>query len=461
MTAVVVGAGFSGVTAARELIRAGWEVVLIDPGAQPGRGLAYSTTVPWHLLNSPVAAMSVDPGDPAHFERWCVARDSKIKDSDFVPRTWYGEYLSEALRAADELAPGALTIHRGRVCRIFEASSGALAVLLADDVVIMAEKVILAVGNPPPAQNFPVSQAAAAHPGYVADPWQPAALSDLPEGPVLLIGTGLTAVDVALSLTNSPAGVSGAEKPSITAISRHGLLPLAHAPHPKIPLAMPSSPTLAGMLREVRALTGRLDWRSVVDGLRPHWDGLWQRLSTAGQQRFLRHVARYWEVHRHRMAPSIAGAVDALRADGTLSVRRAEVCGLTVADDGRLRAVFRADSGIETGEFAAIVNCTGPGQLAKERLIRTLIADGLAAPGTHGMGLNVDENGALIGRSARPGKIYTLGLPRRGVLWETTAAPEIRAQAAALALHLAPPAGAKKRAGLTESPRGRAHLSPK
>jgi len=46
-----------------------------------------------------------------------------------------------------------------------------------------------------------------------------------------------------------------------------------------------------------------------MDGLRPHWDMLWRRLPEHEQRRFLQHVARYWEVHRHRMAPQVAATV--------------------------------------------------------------------------------------------------------------------------------------------------------
>jgi uncharacterized NAD(P)/FAD-binding protein YdhS len=466
MTAVVVGAGFSGVIAARELVRAGWQVVLIDPGARPGRGLAYGTTAPWHLLNSPASAMSIDPDDPGHFARW-----AGVDPGAFVPRSRYGDYLSEALRSVDGL--GSLTVHRGRVARIFEASGGGLTVLLADDVVIPAAKVVLAVGNQAPAQPFPVSPGVS---GYVRDPWAADALSDLPEGPVLLVGTGLTAVDVALSLAANG-------HTDITAVSRHGLLPQSHAgstpsasfpvaasphtaiapppvnafptvaphsalPHAALPLptggpldgrglsAAPSggrvteqTVTLAGVMREIRVAAAKTgDWRSVMDGLRPHWNELWQRLSPADQQRFLRHVARYWEVHRHRMAPAVASSLN-----GVLNVQKAEVCGIT--EDG---VIMRRTGGIETRRYSVVVNCTGPGPVTTHPLVRALIADGLAQPGPYGLGLATDEHGALAGRSPRRGQIYTLGPARRGVLWETTAVPEIRAQARALATHLLP-----------------------
>ncbi|GIH11573.1 hypothetical protein Rhe02_96400 [Rhizocola hellebori] len=427
--AVVIGAGFSGVLAARELLRTGWSVVLVDPGARPGRGLAYGTNVPWHLLNSPVSAMSIDPDDPDHFLRWCRHRDGSVVGSDFVARGWYGDYLTEALRDADRIAPGELVVHRGRVVRIFEGSSQTLAVLLADDVVVNADRVVLAVGNARPDERFPISEAARASAAYVRDPWAPGALDELPEGPALLVGTGLTAVDVALTLSRT-----GRHR-RITAVSRHGLLPQRHAPAQKITLEAPAGASLAVLLRAIRAKVSEVgDWRAVMDALRPHWNELWRELPEADQRRFLRHLARHWEVHRHRMAPPIAAAIDTLRAEGVLEIGAAEICGIAAESGGGLRATLHT---AQTAHYAAVVNCTGPGRLVEaDPLVRSLIADGLAQRGPHGLGLAVDEHGALIGRSPRPPAIYTLGAPRRGHLWETTAAPEIRAQARALADHL-------------------------
>jgi uncharacterized NAD(P)/FAD-binding protein YdhS len=256
---------------------------------------------------------------------------------------------------------------------------------------------------------------------------------------------------VALTLANRTG-----RTPSLTAVSRHGLLPRAHRPAGQQPAAVgPLDPdllstgSLAQLTRSLRLLAERVgDWRAVMDALRPHWDQLWQRLSAADQQRFLRHLARYWEVHRHRMAPPVAAAIDGLRRDGVLRVRSAELCGLSPTDSGELRAVLRnrgheAVEAVTTHEFAAVINCTGPGRLVdSDPLVRSLIADGLARCGPYRLGLDVDEHGAALGRDGLAGRglrspaLYVVGPPRRGRLWETTAAPEIRAQARALATHL-------------------------
>lgn len=471
--AVVVGGGFSGVIAARELLRGEWSVIMVDPGLSPGRGLAYGTSEPWHLLNSPVASMSADPDRPTDFLDWCRRTDHRlggapVQPTDFVPRAWYGDYLTETLRATESVLwgsgpvrdgepddwppdaePGGLTIHRGRVSRIFEASGPGLTVLLDDGVVIPADKVVLALGHATPSLPVRLPAEVRTHPGYVADPWRPGALDRVQDGPVLLVGTGLTAVDVALTLANR--AVAAVE---LTAVSRHGLLPQPHrpageppAPVRSIELDLLSAGSLAALTRSVRLLAQRVgDWRAVMDALRPHWDRLWQGLSEPDQRRFLRHLARYWEVHRHRMAPPVAAAIERLRLDGALRVRSAELCGVSVAESGGLRVVLRHRGGtaaVTENDFAAVINCTGPGRLVdSDPLVRSLIADGLARCGPYNLGLDVDEHGAALGRDGRAGRgdrapaLYVLGPPRRGRLWETAAAPEIRTQARALATHL-------------------------
>jgi uncharacterized NAD(P)/FAD-binding protein YdhS len=380
----VVGGGLSGVLAARELLAyPDHEVVLVDPSARPGRGLAYGTAKPWHLLNSPAGAMSADPDRPDDFTRWCQARDPSVQPTGFMPRSWYGDYLTEVLRETDRSSEGRLTIYRARVERIFEGER--FAVLTSDGVVIPADQVVLALGN-------------ARKQSDGIDPWEPGALEGLPPGPVYLKGTGLTAVDVALTLARLG-------RREIIAYSRHGLLPRRHQPTTPRPMRLTGD--LSQMIRQLRSQT---DWRAAFDALRPAWDELWQGLDQAQQESFLRHVARYWEVHRHRMAPAVADEIDALLDSGTLKVHKAGV------------------------PVKGFVDCTGPGQAVDDPLVRTLAADGLVRPGPHGIGLDVTAQGALIRASGRPHRaLWTIGPMRRGVLWETTAAPEIRAQARVLA----------------------------
>jgi uncharacterized NAD(P)/FAD-binding protein YdhS len=304
---------------------------------------------------------------------------------------------------------------------------------MMDGATIRADHTILAVGNPAAEQPAAVPN----HPGYVADPWRAGALDGVPaDAPVLLLGTGLTSVDVALSLT-----AAGRRSAPITAVSRRGLLPLSHtrtAAPPVLP-ALDGCRTLRDVVRAVRVSARNAgDWRSAVDGLRPRLDQLWAAFTHVEQEAFLRHLARPWECHRHRMAPDVAARIGALRAAGMLEVRPGGVRSIRPEPHGGL--LVELEPAVE--RFAAVVNCAGPGRLpgAAPAVVRELLDAGLARSGPHGLGLDVDPAGRLIaaGGSVQP-RLWVVGPLRRGALWETTAVPEIRVQARRLAADLSEP----------------------
>ncbi|GAB1641968.1 FAD/NAD(P)-binding protein [Krasilnikovia sp. MM14-A1259] len=458
-TVVVIGGGCAGVLAAREVLRSGDDnVVLSEPG-ELGGGIAYGAAQPWHLLNSRAGAMSADPDDPDHFVGWARRRGLDADPDAFLGRREYGRYLRDALDAAVAAHPGRLAVRRAPVRSLYPGSTG-VAVCLADGAIVFADHVVLAVGGPAGTRPPGLPVRLAAHPAYVSDPWRRGALAAIPRGaPVLLIGTGLTAVDVALTLT-----ADGGDRP-LVAVSRRGQLPLNHTAHatpPAVP-ALAGCRTLRDVVRAVRACAGQAgEWRAVVDGVRPHLDRLWSALTPGEQDAFLRHLARPWECHRHRMPPPVAERIAALRAAGALEIRAGGLDGLAPAPGGALdasliatpaelmptpaRAAPAPGGGIMAGadvrvrRFAAVVNCAGPGRLpaAAGPLVGALLRAGFARVGPHGLGLDVDAAGRVVARdgTVHP-RLWLLGPLRRGAQWETTAVPEIRAQARALARDLA------------------------
>ena len=252
---------------------------------------------------------------------------------------------------------------------------------------------------------------------------------------VLVVGTGLTAVDVLVSLRT--AGHSG----SILAVSRTGLLPRPHSQWPE-PAAAPcvapgdeAATTVRRLLRAVRsAAEAADDWRPVVDGLRPVTIDLWRSLPLSERERFVRHLARWWEVHRHRMAPQIAELVSDLVAEGSLEVTPARV--REISPGHRSVRVRMAHGGRErTLEVGAVVLCTGPRQdPTGQPLLNQLIRAGAARPGPLELGLDVSPQGRLRDRFGRPqARLWGLGTVRRGVEWECSAVPELRQQSTILA----------------------------
>ncbi len=409
-TVAVVGGGCAGVLATRELLRGSDDqVVLIEPGT-PGGGLAYGSARPWHLLNSRAGAMSADPDDLGHFTRW-----AGCTPDEFRPRQEYGRYLTEVFAAT---ATDRLTVRRARATGLTDSG-----VTLADGGIVRADDVVIATGNPAAAQPA----ARPDHPDYLADPWLPGALETIgSDVPVLLIGAGLTAVDVALTLT-----ADGDRNAPITLVSRRGQLPLTHTESAALPTAtlLDDCATLRDVVRAVRAEAARAgDWRAVVDGLRPYLDRLWVALTPDEQDAFLRHLARPWECHRHRMAPSVGVEIARLRAEGRLEVRSGGVRSMTAPRAGGL--LVELEAGVQW--FGAVVNCAGAGRLpaAAGSFVGSLLDAGQARVGPHGLGLDIDAAGRLIGADGRvqPDR-WLIGPLRRGARWETTAVPEIRAQA--------------------------------
>jgi uncharacterized NAD(P)/FAD-binding protein YdhS len=420
-TTFVIGGGCSGTLAAIHLLRStGNRVVLAEPGPLGG-GLAYGNTDRRHLLNSRAGAMSVTDDDPGDFVAWCRRRDPSMDGDSFAPRAWYGDYLRDRLAAGAARNPGRLEVHCGRIAELRLARGARPVACAADGREFAADAAVLAVGHAAPVDP-PWAGGLRGSPRYVSDPWAGAEVPT--DGPVLLIGTGLTAIDVALGL---------AGRADVVAVSRRGLLPQSHVDGACAPTAAPAlaGERIAPLMRRMRvAAAAGPDWRAAVDAVRPGTDDIWRSLPPASRDRFLRHAARWWDVHRHRMAPPIAAEVARLTGSGRLRVSAARVeraaagpRGVSVTMDGR------------TCRFAAVVNCTGPGSPLRHPLVAGLIADGAARSGPHGLGLDTDEAGRLTDRAGRPWPgIHVVGPARRGRLWETTAVPEIRAQAERLAL---------------------------
>jgi uncharacterized NAD(P)/FAD-binding protein YdhS len=427
----IVGAGASGTLAAVHLLRAGGaRVTLIDPAGH-GLGLAYSTREAHHLLNVPACSMSGLDGEGDDLLEWCRGRGLPAAPEDYLPRQLYGVYLQQLLmRFADR---GRLRLLRARVEDLHEEPrTDNVRLTLSGGRSLSADAAILALGNPSPAPLGWVPAECA--PMLVSDPWAPAAMRRIAAaGQVAILGSGLTAVDVALSVT------AANPQARVTAVSRNGWLPRTQLPGPPpSPRALYLRPghsldyILSVLAGEIAARPAA--WREVVDGLRPHTAELWQGLGDAERARFERELRTWWEVHRHRIAPPVADRIDGLLADGRLEVRSRGVRALRRGPGGGVR-VELGDGGQLDADV--LVNATGPSRdlgASSNSLIRRMLAGGRIRPDELGIGFATSPEGALVDRRGGVSRrCFTLGPPRRGELLESTAIPEIRAQAARLA----------------------------
>jgi uncharacterized NAD(P)/FAD-binding protein YdhS len=433
---VVIGAGFSGVAMAAALVRRANapRVTLIERGSF-GPGLAYSTRETAHLLNVRAANMSAYADKPNDFANWLRAKTSADATA-FAPRGRFGAYVRDVLARTQRRAlfGGGLRRAPGEVvaCR---AGSGWWQLSLASGKTIEANGVVLALGNQPALQPVVFADAGI----DPLDPWDAKALKRIRRGDVLLIGAGLTMIDVALSLAARP------RTQTIYAISRRGLAPRMQldAPPPSLPTPLQLPHNLSEAVhvfrREVRAMAARGEpWQLAVDCMRSATPELWQSLPLISQQRFLRHLRVWWDVHRHRAAPEIAVQADALMASGKLRVLAGEVVS---AERTRrtLEIHYRQRGSMARHrlEVAAVVNCTGANldlTRSENPLIRQMLAEGLARTHPSGLGLDVDRYARVLdARGQLQGSLFALGPITQGAFWESTAVPEIRARAAAIA----------------------------
>ena len=419
---LVVGGGAGGVATAAALLRraadgaAPVDVTLVERAAEVGPGLAYGTRDPHHLLNNYAGRMSALADDPSHLVRWCRAQGLDVTPETFVSRETYGRYLGDLVDGLEAPTGPGSRVLRDEVVDVTDAGSDYLATT-ATGAVLTADAVVLALGNPPPRRprGLPVDAGAVRRrpvgpgPARPGRPARPGCCSSAPVSP---------------PSTWPPSSPPPDPACSVTATSRHGLLPLHHvveAPGPA-PAFDADVVTLREVLGEVRrCLAAGADWRCVVESVKAVANELWTGFSLEDKERFTRHVARRWEIARHRMAPAMAEIVDDLLATGRLTVV--------------------PTSQVDPASYDLVVNCTGPAPVSSTGwnvLVDNLAVKGMLWPGPFGLGVDVDVDGALVDADGLASRgLYAVGAARRGVEWEVAAVPDIRRQAARLAEHLA------------------------
>ncbi len=398
--------------------------MLIDGSGRVGKGVAYSTTEPAHLLNVPAERMSAIAGEPDHFAQVFEADGGDRRG--FAQRRFFARYLRSILDEA--VASSCVEIIDGTAVSGARLD-GSWRIGFDDGSWAEAQAMVLAAGNQEPA---PLAAFANIGKRFITNPWGKdagAAVKDLAitGEAALIVGTGLTMVDLVLSL--NAAGHRG----KIIALSRRGLVPRSHAEVDLAPVDLAEVPkgTVRGLARWLRRRSAEVGWRSAVDSLRPHSHPLWQSLDLEQQRRFLRHARPYWDVHRHRIAPEVGAAIARSIGDARLEVVAGRVVSARKAAEG-IEVVFRrrharADHSMIVG-YA--FNCTGPLHAmasSKDSMLRSLLDAGEVKPDHLNIGVEVDG-------TCRAGEhLWAMGPLTKGRYWEIIAVPDIREQAAAVA----------------------------
>lgn len=385
----IIGFGFSGNLLLWHLInnaKSECNIAIFDEnGNSAGLGVAYSTIHDEHLLNVRANKMGAYPDGIDGFYLWLQANGYDYQADDFVPRKIYGKYLSEILAQSKEIAA------KKNISIDFYHEKLKQAILVEDRYLlndkIMAEKLVLAIGN-----NL----------SGMDRIWD-LDFANLPDDkPAVIIGAGLTAVDAIISLLNI------GWKNEIIVISRKGKFPLAHLlkqNHFAIddpPIGLRLSSYLKYFRNIARNHHG--EWPEMVDAIRPHITKIWRNLLEWDKKRLIGKYFTWWNIHRHRMALSIWHQLEEAKKSG------------------KLRIIKTGDHDIPAGH---ILRCTGPNYADCANFIDSLAENGIVKKSISGLKI---QDGYRVSTSGLPA-IYAIGTILLGEMLESTAVPELRAQA--------------------------------
>jgi len=447
----IIGGGFCGTFTLIQLLRQAKKpvhIVLINKNYPIVKGVAYGTSDEKHLLNVAAGKMSAFPDEPEHFMQWVKSKKALKKyvtdelSLAYLPRNVYGSYLQSIYEAALKKKPAAVkcTILNDEAKDIIPFVNRYMVVLHANKT-ITADKIVLATGNFPPAQPAIKDDRFYTSKNYFGNPWHESATQHIkPDESILIIGTGLTMMDTALSI------VKDNFRGKIVALSRNGLLPLYHKkrkPYLNI-LEDLQPPYRLQELYEIyfrhieKVVSGGNSAEALMDAIRPKIQEIWMSLSVAEKIQFMEHVKPYWNVTRHRAARQVHESIHDLIEKNMLQVEAGRLISITETGNA-VEVIFREKKTQKNKivRVSRVINCTGPDSditKTNDELIKNLLERGFIAADELKLGMNALPDGSIIQRdnSLSP-FLFTLGTNLKGILWESTAVPELRAQTQQLA----------------------------
>ncbi len=454
---VIIGGGFCGIITAVNILRKTQEsikITLINSDYPIAKGIAYSSYSGSHLLNVPAGNMSAFPDKPGDFIDWVHEReeynsiDKELLSRTFLPRNLYGKYLEEIWNNAlnNKRTDTEVNVIDDRVVDV-EISEDSVMALLKNGKNISATKLVLATGNSEPRNPLIPNADFYSSPAYFKNSWKnEAVLNTKTEKDILILGSGLTMVDTVLGLLEN--GFTG----KIYSLSPHGfgILPHRHGgmaytglkKELQEPYRLYDLVKLAHKhIRIVRELG--LSAEPIIDSLRPYTQKIWQSLS-AGERRYfmssrLRHL---YGVARHRLPLNLHDRMQNLRIHNRLIVLAGNLENATETTDGIQANYYnRKTRNKETLLVERVINCTGPESSIKKTgnaVLQNMWKRGILTADPLELGINADaENFKVIDKYGEElNNVFTLGTNLRGMLWESTAVPELRVQAEKLASKL-------------------------
>ncbi|SKD04934.1 Uncharacterized NAD(P)/FAD-binding protein YdhS [Burkholderia sp. CF099] len=454
-TIIVVGGGFAGAVTAIHLIRAALdnatraplEIHIVESDGEIGRGIAYSTRNDDHIVNGPAALFGLYPNAPSHLVEWLEANAAAhgwapppgVPFTDAFPSRWlYGTYVQSTLQQAIASAGARvrLQIVEGRAVDL-QLENDRYRLTLADGGTLVSSRLVLATGlHRARAERFlpesDVYHSLGAR--YIDDVWSQSAWGEVAhDREILIVGTGLSALDAALSAQR--AGFTG----RFHLLSRRGLLVHPRrqcAPWPGVLDADRLPTTLRDLLRATRAARRAIaaagdDWQRLPPAVRPFVQALWECASDTERRRFLRHLRPFWEIALHRAGPESGKRLDEWIGEKRLVRHSGRLQAVRLASGDRVEAEWlpRGGGPVETLHVDRVINASGyefDWSRIDDPFVRALLSRQLVRRHSSGFGIEADATtGAVIsGAGDVQPTLFAVGHPLRGAAWEANSIQE-------------------------------------
>ncbi len=446
-TISIIGGGLSGALVLINLLRQQTATPLtikwIEKTGEFGTGIAYSTDKDYHLLNVPANAMGLYHDRPTHFHEWLLQNGYQYSEHDYVPRKIYAGYIQEELTHYLKNNRNSMVhLLHGEVKDI-ESNHNGYWVILSNNKRFQSDEIVIATGNtiplPPALRDMTYTQ----HPSYHNNPWEKATNQFIRRNDdILLIGTGLTTVDHLLDLYHQD------HKGNIYALSRNGYLPFTHYPcsrHQQYPdythelIATSDISKIYSIIRQHirKGIKAGIDWRIVLDTIRPTLPKIWNSLPLEQKKQFHKRLHALWNVARHRIPVLCADIIHSMKEKKQLRILGGRIAEIrNTGNEFEVTYTSRKSGLQETIRVQKIINCSGPPFPAHDNspLFKNLRERSMLCPDELGIGWNATADGRIMNREQEIiTGLYTIGSGLKGILFESTALPELRQQAYALA----------------------------
>lgn len=420
MTITIIGAGVSGTLLTINLIKNNPDNLVINLVEKDkdkfNLGVAYHTNEITHLLNVRAIGMSIFKDEPEHFINWLNDNGYDYSKTDFVPRQIFGEYVQYYYKLYTNNTNVKVNVIFDEVVNLHQSDKWHVELTTQT---LTSDKVVLALGHISIAEMDMLKYSNISK--YFRTPWVNNIYDSIEStDDVLMIGSGLTADDIILSLK------SRNHTGKIYCISRRGLQPFAHEifePYPSFYSELEGKDINSIFSIVHKHLKNAKNKKAVIDSLRPHTQSIWKSLSSEDKSRFLRHINPLWNVIRHRMPESTHQTLADMQNHDQLEFLTGRISSIKEDD----RIVIKYNDKKEQKEVIvdAIINCIGPESNYK-RIKMPLISNLLDSKmiENNDNGITIKSNDYKI-----KDNLYVIGPLLKGELFEATAVPEIRVQA--------------------------------